>query len=55
MFKQTMYELFDQAKTAGTSGPNVVVDKLGEIEEKLEKLDAHFEYLATTAEKSDKL
>ena len=30
-------------------------DKLSEVEEKLEELEVHFEYLATTAEKSDKL
>lgn len=30
-------------------------DKLSDVEEKLEKLEVHFEYLATTAEKSDKL
>ena len=30
-------------------------DKLGDVEEKLEKLEVHFEYLATMAEKSDKL
>lgn len=30
-------------------------EKLADIETKLEKLDVHFEYLATSAEKTDKL
>lgn len=30
-------------------------DKFSDVEQKLEKLEVHFEYLASTAEKSDKL
>lgn len=62
-----MYDLFDELKgdhsrigSKAINGSGLVIDselkkKLLEAESKLEKLDEHFEYLATTAEKSEKL
>ena len=65
MFKQTMYDLLDEVKgnhsRVGPSQMNQITldqtlsDKLTDVESKLEKLDVHFEYLASTAERSEKL
>ena len=70
MFKQTMFDIFDEFKgdhsrlkaldpqeraVNGVVMDQTLKDKLSDVEEKLEKLEVHFEYLATTAEKSDKL
>ena len=65
MFKQTMYDLLDEVKgnhsRVGPAQTNQITldqtlsDKLTDVESKLEKLDVHFEYLASTAERSEKL
>jgi len=62
-----MFDLFDDIKgdhsrigAAKVAKSNLFVDsalleKLQDAEGKLEKLELHFEYLATAAEKSEKL
>ena len=64
-----MYDLLDELKgdhsrmgiSAINQGKNSILldkelqDKLVDAESKLDKLTEHFEYLATTAEKSEKL
>ena len=65
MFKQNLYDLLDEVKGNHSrvdkpANGAIIVDqtlqeKLAEVESKLEKLDVHFEYLASTAEKSEKL
>jgi len=67
LFKQTIYDLFDElrgehsrvgAKKVNKNTPildKVLQEKLVDAEAKLEKLDGHFEYLASTAEKSEML
>ena len=67
LFKQTIYDLFDELKGehsrlgAKNLGKKPVIldkemiEKLTDAEAKLEKLDGHFEYLASAAEKSEML
>lgn len=67
LFKQTIYDLFDELKgehsridskkTVGRSHAIVIdkelLEKFSDAETKLDKLDSHFEYLASAAEKSE--
>lgn len=67
LFKQTIYDLFDELRgehsrigSKKLAKNNLVLDKivlekLCDAEQKLEKLDQHFEYLASAAEKSEML
>lgn len=69
MFKQHMFDLFDefkgnhsrvQAVRPSATSPHLLLDstlreKLREAESKLDKLEVHFEHLASMAEKSEKL